>query len=114
MGEGPVLAVLFLLVLLFVLAMLAYVFRSPVTYNAGNSSIPLLNASPGCIPGVRMNCTNSLGCSGQKLCVESSWTECVTRRVCTPGQKGACHVNSCEMGYATCDSCGVYVNCTPR
>ncbi|MFA5077532.1 MAG: hypothetical protein WC488_03850 [Candidatus Micrarchaeia archaeon] len=110
--ERPVLAILFVLVLVFVLAMLAHVFileeKAP-----GSAISPINTTQDGCTPGLRLNCTNTLGCEGRKLCVEGKWTECVTQRICAPGQKGACSVNSCEMGYATCNSCGTaYENCT--
>lgn len=72
--------------------------------------IPKKNAE--CINGQKEKCTNSLDCTGYKICKEEKWSECIVIKICKPGDKTGCFINSCQMGYSTCNKCGTaYENC---
>lgn len=61
-----------------------------------------------------INCTNSGGCSGYKMCRDGKWGECIVRKICSPGDRTGCFVNGCTTGHSTCNACGTaYENCTP-
>lgn len=65
-----------------------------------------------CEDGV-YNCTDSLGCAGYRMCQNGGWSACVIKRICAPGSKRGCFVDSCNTGYETCNACGTaYEGCT--
>ncbi len=52
------------------------------------------------------------GCTGEKRCIDGTWTECTISRICEAGEERACApiINGKECaelaGTQTCDSCG--------
>ncbi|MCX8197230.1 MAG: hypothetical protein N3G80_02860 [Candidatus Micrarchaeota archaeon] len=46
-------------------------------------------------------------CSGTQKCSAGKWGECILpKKICVPGQKVGCSLNSCSFGYRTCNECG--------
>lgn len=59
-----------------------------------------------CVDNSVISCTTKEGCVGIKKCRNGVWSECIVVKKCLPGEKRACYINSCEMGYQICNECG--------
>lgn len=116
-------ALIFMLATVIILSLFLYVFfpseflSTGGAAGPGNLSAPLSGAEnrfPECIFGQQIPCSNYMNCTGHRVCRGGKWSECIIWKLCTPGTKTGCFVDSCRMGYATCNSCGTaYENCTP-
>jgi hypothetical protein len=79
--------------------------------NLGAGNAAPAAKPPVCDSGAGVSCRSG-GCGGTMLCVDGAWTECIIRRVCTPGARRACSENSCTIGYQECNPCGTgYGDC---
>ncbi|MBS3067121.1 hypothetical protein J4450_00340 [Candidatus Micrarchaeota archaeon] len=92
-----------LIVLLFVIV---YAFFGPTISQQAPSLSKISMPKPACKDGEQEACTNSLGCSGERVCVDGAWTGCITKRICTPGARTQCIENFCSVGYKICNECG--------
>jgi hypothetical protein len=46
-------------------------------------------------------------CGGTIYCIGGTWGECVQKkRICVPGKKVGCTLDSCSFGYRICNGCG--------
>ncbi len=54
-------------------------------------------------------------CLGKQKCAGGVFSECVLpRRICVPGEKAGCSLDSCQFGYMACNQCGTgFGECKP-
>ena len=46
-------------------------------------------------------------CKGVQFCINGKFSECYPeKKVCVPGERRGCSLNSCQFGYMVCDPCG--------
>ena len=80
---------------------------------AASSGVTVLNRE--CSGNETISCTVN-GCDGYKPCVDGRFGACrKNKRVCKPGSRMGCSLNSCSFGYMICNECGTgYGHCAPR
>jgi len=102
---------LFLLFILLLVIIYSFIFfEKTVSFD----SIPSVKLSynPVCNGSDRSPCVDSLGCSGERICVRGAWTGCINKKVCNPGERSNCIENFCSTGYKICNECGTgYSEC---
>ncbi|MBU0586071.1 hypothetical protein KJ780_01015 [Candidatus Micrarchaeota archaeon] len=107
--------VLFIFFLLFLSAIVYQIyFRTNLNAVNPTSEISFIPAAiQECNSGTE-ECITEDGCQGTRTCKGGKWSECIIKKICSPGSTSGCFVNSCIGGYAVCNSCGTaYENCTP-
>lgn len=46
------------------------------------------------------------GCDGTMECINGKFSSCSIEKICVPGSKIGCAMDSCTTGYKTCNECG--------
>ncbi len=87
-----------------------------ITAQSGpcRGSLAFTVLEPQCHDGEQESCENGPGCSGTQTCTGGEWGGCAAPpRICNPGQKVSCPINSCVFGLTYCNSCGTeWSECT--
>ncbi len=70
-------------------------------------SLSFETRTPLCSEGQKRACNAGRGCPGTQVCENNAWGACSgPARICSPGQKVPCAINSCVFGLTTCNACG--------
>lgn len=83
--------------------------------ETGESAQPPISPPPHaeCSAGDKAECTSSQGCPGTRMCREGKWSECMVKKICSPGEEQGCFIGTCATGKQVCNACGTaYENCT--
>ena len=66
-----------------------------------------------CNDGEEQDCAIG-SCTGRQACAAGRFGNCVLpKKVCVPGTKTGCTLNSCQFGYRICNECGTgYSDCS--
>ena len=94
---------LILLFTLIVVIAYGFFFINPAELQQTSSAPALPNI---CNEGVVKSCNTDIGCSGERVCLNGAWTGCITKKVCSPGERAQCIENFCSTGYKICNECG--------
>lgn len=71
------------------------------------SSLSFETRAPACGNGQARTCDAGRGCPGTQTCQNNVWGPCRgPGRICNPGQKVSCAINSCVFGLTVCNPCG--------
>ena len=71
------------------------------------SSLLFETLPPACANGQSRACDAGRGCPGIQTCQNNFWGSCRgPARICNPGQKVSCAINSCVFGTTVCNACG--------
>ncbi len=101
----------FLILMLLFVALPSVVVPPEALWQPGSISLP--SAATECITGEKAECVNFQNCTGYRACREGKWSECIIKKMCTPGDTTGCFVDLCKTGYAVCNRCGTaYENCS--
>ncbi len=104
-------APIFLLFILLLVLLYSF-FGKTIDYNSIPSTSSNTLPNKICNDGEQSQCSDSLGCNGQRICIRGVWTGCTIKELCTPGSKTACVENFCSTGYKICNECGTgYSEC---
>jgi hypothetical protein len=96
--------------------------KTPTAYSdTQKTGAPL--SSPGPLPVAVKECSGNesrpciIGqCQGVQKCSGGAYSDCLLpRKICIPGEKSGCTLDSCQFGYMACNSCGTgFLPCAPE
>ncbi|MFA6907648.1 MAG: hypothetical protein WC263_02370 [Candidatus Micrarchaeia archaeon] len=79
-----------------------------------NSTLAFTVLARACAANETKECERN-GCPGIRKCAGGLFSECaLLKKVCSPGEKVGCHVDSCSSGHMVCNPCGTsFGKCLP-